>query len=363
MHPINFNNASLSWPDGTPCLVAVTATFSAGVTGVVGTNGSGKTTLMRLVDSSVAPTSGSVVVSGSVGVLPQQLTLAVDATVADLLGIRAVVDAVRAVVAGDVTPDHFDTIGNDWDVEARAAEELAAVGLDVDLDRTVGTLSGGETMLVALVGLRVRRFDIVLLDEPTNNLDRAARAKVYDLVTRWKGTMLVVSHDVALLRLVDQIAEVRDGSVSIHGGGWDAYRAAVETEQAAAERALRAAEQQLRVERRQRTEAQARLARRENAGKAAMARGMEKSQRDYFANRSERSVAKARGEADDKVVAAKAAVDAAEARLRADEGARIDLPDPAVAASRRLAELPGGESIQGPERVALVGPNGVGKPG
>lgn len=363
--PIVFNRVTAAWPDGTVCLHDVTATFSGGVTGVVGSNGAGKTTLLRLISGDLRPTSGTVTVGGAVDVLPQNLTLATDATVADLLGIRGVVDAIRAVEGGDSDPAHFDTIGDGWDVEARAAEELAGVGLEFELDRPVGTLSGGEAMLAAVVGLRVRGAEIALLDEPTNNLDAATRARVYDLLVRWRGTVLVVSHDVGLLRRVGQIAEVRGGGVALYGGSWDEYQEAVAVERAAAERGVRAAEAQLKVEKRQRIEAEKRLARRESAGRAAIARGMEKVQRDYFANRSTRSVGRERGEADDKVAAARAAVDEAEARLRDDERVRIDLPDPEVGASRRLAELTDATGrehvIQGPERVALVGPNGVGK--
>ena len=365
MFSVTFNHVHLAWPDGSSCLDDVTVAFPPGVTGVVGDNGSGKSTLLKLITGELRPTAGSVTAEGMVGVLPQNLTLRTDDTVADLLGIRAQVDAVRAIVAGDPDPAHFDAVGDDWDIEARAAEELGAVGLDLGLDRPVGTLSGGEAMLVALVGLSVRRLDVVLLDEPTNNLDRDTRARVYALVERWRGTLVVVSHDVELLRRVGSIVEVRDGGAKLFGGNWDVYREAVGVAQEAAARALRAAEQQLRVERRQKVEAEKRLARRENAGKPAAARGVSKAARDFYANRSEKAVAKARGEFDDKIAAARSAVDDAEARLRDDERVRIDLPDPGVGSGRRLAEIVDAAGavhvIQGPERVALVGPNGVGK--
>ena len=365
MFSVTFNHVHLAWPDGSPCLDDVTVAFPPGVTGVVGDNGSGKSTLLKLITGELRPTSGAVGVEGEVGVLPQNLILRTDDTVADLLGIRRRVDALRAIVAGDPDPAHFDAVGEDWDIEARAAEELGAVGLDLGLDRPVATLSGGEAMLVALVGLSVRRLDVVLLDEPTNNLDRDTRARVHQLVERWRGTLVVVSHDVELLRRVGAVVEVRDGGVELYGGNWEVYREAVGVAQEAAERALRAAEHMLRTERRQKVEAEKRLARRENAGKPAAARGVSKAARDFYANRSEKAVGKARGEFDDKIAAARSAVDEAESRLRDDERIRIDLPDPGVARGRRLAEIVDAAGavhvIQGPERVALVGPNGVGK--
>lgn len=334
---ISFNRVGLAWPDGTVCLDDVTAGFGPGVTAIVGDNGAGKSTLLRLVAGQLRPSVGTVLVNGAVGVLRQDVALDTRARVADLLGVGTVVDAVRAVTAGDARPHHFDAISDDWDVEARATEELAAAGLDLDLDRAVGTLSGGEATLAAIVGLRVRRTPIALLDEPTNNLDRPTRERVYDLVGRWPGTVLVVSHDIALLRRVTAIAELAGGCLTLHGGAWDDFRAAVETEQEAALRAVRAAEQQVRVERRQKVEAQRRLARRANAGRAAAAKGMSKAARDFYANRSEKAVGRARGELDARIDAAREAADAARARVREEASA----PEPRTAAATPAAAYAG----------------------
>src|SRR5690606_32048220 len=115
--------------------------------------------------------------------LPRRLTLDTDRRVAELLGIAAPLDAVRAITAGDVDRAHFDAVGDDWDIEARAEASLAEAGLDPSfLDRTVGELSGGEAVLVAVAGIRLRRAAITLLDEPTNNLDREARLRLADMV-------------------------------------------------------------------------------------------------------------------------------------------------------------------------------------
>uniref|UniRef100_UPI00109D3733 ATP-binding cassette domain-containing protein n=1 Tax=Microbacterium sp. K36 TaxID=2305439 RepID=UPI00109D3733 len=164
---------SLTWPDGTVALDGVSGAFGSGRTGLVGRNGAGKSTLLRLIAGELAPTSGTLSTSGEVAFLPQQLTLDVDRRVSDLLGATAALDAVRAITAGDVDPAHFDAVGDDWDIEARAEASLAEAGLaPAFLDRTVGELSGGEAGLVAIAGIRLRRAPITLLDEPTNNLDR-----------------------------------------------------------------------------------------------------------------------------------------------------------------------------------------------
>ena len=216
---ITLAGLSFAWPDGTSVLQDLSGTFGTGRTGLIGDNGSGKSTLLRLIAGALAPSSGTVAVTGTVGRLPQNLPLRTGASVADLLGIRSRLEALRAIEDGDPDPAHFDALGEDWDVEARSLAALSRSGLDgITLDRSVGTLSGGEAMLVALAGLRLAGDDIVLCDEPTNDLDRPARHRLYDAVRDWPGTLLVVSHDVELLNLMDATAELHAGALTVVGG-------------------------------------------------------------------------------------------------------------------------------------------------
>ncbi|MCW5952407.1 MAG: ABC-F family ATP-binding cassette domain-containing protein [Propionibacteriaceae bacterium] len=354
------------WPDGTPALTGLTGTFGRGRTGLIGANGAGKSTLLRLIAGRLRPRAGSIGTLGSVDYLPQTLTLDVDATLADLLGVRAVVDAVRAIEAGDTDPVLFDLVRDDWDLEARSVAALAEARLPAGLDRPVATLSGGETVLAALVGIRLRGASVALLDEPTNNLDGDSRTRLHDLVRSWRGTLIVVSHDLDLLELMDTTTELREGSLDVFGGPYSEYRAAVERDQAAAQQSLRTAEQLLRTERRQRIEAEQKIAHAERQGRK------DKINRRYVPaalhdrrNSAEKSAGARRGMLDAKIDAARAAVEQAEARVRDDDRIRVDLPDPQVPFGRRLAELTGSDGrrvvIQGPERIALTGPNGVGK--
>ncbi len=363
---VTLDRVSFHWPDGTVALDGVSGSFSHGRTGLVGRNGAGKSTLLTLISGERTPLSGQLTVAGAVDRLPQQLTLDVHRAVADLLGIDDALRAVRAIADGDVDPRHFDTVGDDWDVEARAVAALADAGLPADaLDRRVGSLSGGEAVLAALVGVRLRRAPIVLLDEPTNNLDRDARERVYELVRSWRGTLIVVSHDTALLDLMDETAELHAGEMSVYGGPYTAWRENFEREQAAARQAESAARQAVRREKRDRIEAETKIAQRAATGSRAQ---REKRVPGIVAgNRrsaAQVSAGKLRTEASEKLAEARAGLDAAGRRVRDDDSVRIDLPDPGVGAGRRLATLGDGERtwvIQGPERVALVGPNGAGK--
>lgn len=360
-------DATFTWPDGTPALTSLTAAFGTGRTGLIGANGAGKSTLLRLIAGELTPTSGTVSARGRVGYLPQQLALRTEASLADLLGVGEHLAALHALEAGDASAATFDALEDDWDVENRARATLDREELSgLALDRRLGTLSGGEAMLAALAGLRLSGHQIVLLDEPTNNLDREARHRLYDTIARWRGALIVVSHDVTLLDVMDETAELRAGELTVHGGNYTAYQEHLAGEQQAAEQALRTAEQTLRTEQRQRITAQTTLARRrryartdfENKRKPKVVMNQRKREAQV-------SAGKLRGELDAKVDAAAETVEQQAERVRSEERIRIDLPDPGVPAARRLAELHDGRGVpqilQGPQRIALTGPTGIGK--
>ncbi|MFE3291514.1 ABC-F family ATP-binding cassette domain-containing protein [Rhodococcus sp. NPDC059234] len=363
---VTLRDLTFEWPDGTVAIDRLSGTFTAGRTGLVGRNGAGKSTLLRLIAGLLHPTSGQVDTVGDVGYLPQTLTLGKNSTVAELLGIDGILTALRAIESGDVAAHRFDTVGDAWDIEARADEALHEIGFTAaDLDRRVDEVSGGEAMLIAITGLRIRRTPITLLDEPTNNLDRPTRAKLAEFVDAWPGTLIVVSHDLELLEHMDHTAELHAGRLDVFGGPYGAWKEHREQEQAAAVQAARSAQQALRVEKRQRIEAETKLARRERTAKKTQRDGgIPKILAGNRASKAQASAGSMRSTLDAKVDAAQAAVDAADLRVRGDEHIHLVLPDPDVPRSRRLAELSDADStivIQGPERVALVGPNGAGK--
>ncbi|MGL3150512.1 ABC-F family ATP-binding cassette domain-containing protein [Microbacterium sp. A82] len=363
---VTLDRLTFTWPDGSTALDTISGAFSAGSIGLVGRNGSGKSTLLRLIAGDLQPTSGAVHAAGEVAYLPQQLTLDVERRVAELLGVAPALDAVRAIALGDVDPAHFDAVGDDWDIEARAEASLAEAGLDPSfLDRSVGELSGGESVLVAIAGIRLRRAPITLLDEPTNNLDRDARAKLAAMVRSWKGTLIVVSHDVSLLELMDATAELYANTLSVFGGPYSEWRAWLDAEQDAAKQDERDAKQSLKKEKRQRIEAETKLAGRAQMGRKAF---IEKRVPKMVANgrkaAAQVSAGRLRAEVAEKESDARTALDEAGRRVRGDASMKIELPDPDVSASRRIATIADGERswiIQGPERVALIGRNGVGK--
>ncbi|WP_230312932.1 ABC-F family ATP-binding cassette domain-containing protein [Nakamurella alba] len=365
-HAVTLADVSFAWADGALLLDGVSGTFGRGRTGLIGANGAGKSTLLRLIAGELTPTAGSVTTHGRVGHLRQGVLLRKDAQVSDLLGIRSPLDAVRAIEAGSTSPQNYEAVGDRWDIAAEASAALDEAGLGrIDLDRRVGTLSGGEGIAVALIGLRLAEAQIALLDEPTNNLDSRARGQLLDLVADWKRTMIVVSHDVRLLNAMDATADLRDGALEFFGGTYDAYTEHLALEQAAAEQQLRTSEQELRTEKRQRIEAETKLARRQRYAKTDYRNKRKpKTVMRQRATEAQVSAGKHRGLLDDRVEAAELAVAAGESRVRRDVRIHLDLPDPDVPAGRALLRLDAGDfttELRGPERLALLGDNGVGK--
>ena len=394
------SDLSFSWPDGAPVLSGLTVSFGPGRTGLIGVNGSGKSTLLRLIAGELRPGSGVVRARGEVGYLPQAITLGTRRTVSDLLGITAARDALHAIEAGETGEAAFAAVGDDWDVEERARAWLDRLGLGqpglggVGLNDRVERLSGGETILVALAALFLRRPDIMLLDEPTNNLDLDARRRLYDAVASWSGVMVIVSHDRELLGLVDQVADLSGGGIRMYGGNLAAYTELLAAEQAAAERAVTAAAADVRREQRDLVDAQVKQARRDRQGRKVAASGsIPKIVADARKKHAQESAGRSRELHGERLQAARDRLDEAEQAIRDDAEIRVELPGTAVPAGRTVLTVTGLAGahwhpafaasaadpapsadpaaaqpgvlaefiVRGPERIALVGPNGSGK--
>ena len=215
--------------------------------GVVGPNGIGKTTLLRILAGLEPPDSGRVEVSppfAAVGYLAQSRQSAHDETVEQYLrrsgGVaqaeEAMSSALAAVAAGDLSraaQDGYDRAlarFNQVDpggFHERAAARLAALGAGADLlGSSMATLSGGELARAGLAALTLSRFEISLLDEPTNDLDFAGLEVLEQFVLGLSGGTMIVSHDRAFLaRTVTSVLEIDPHTRKsvLYGGGWAAY--------------------------------------------------------------------------------------------------------------------------------------------
>jgi ATPase subunit of ABC transporter with duplicated ATPase domains len=216
------------------------------VIGLVGANGAGKSTLLRTLAGAEpqALVAGTVSLSPSaavVGYLAQELERRADQSVQDFLARRtgvtraqqeldAATEALTNSAAG--ADDAYAAAFDRWlnlggaDLEERAEKVTSVLGLAVPLDRPLAGLSGGQMARVNLASLLLSRYDVFLLDEPTNDLDAAGLEILEDFVLKRRAGTVLVSHDRAFLdRTVDQVLELdlAQQQVRLYGGGYAAY--------------------------------------------------------------------------------------------------------------------------------------------
>lgn len=371
MPHLHLIDLSFTWPEGGTVLENISLSLGPGRHGLIGHNGAGKTTLLRLLSGELQPTSGSVVIDGDLAVLPQHLPDVATGTIGELLGVGETLAALDRIAAGSVDPDDFDTVGDDWDVAERLEAELARLGLpDLDLARPASSLSGGELTLAALAALLWRRPDVLILDEPTNNLDARARSLVHGALSGFTGVVLVVSHERDWLEDMDTIVEVRRGAVRTCAGGLSEFEAMVAAEQEAASQAVTTAQADVRRQRRELAESQTKQARRDRHGRTH-GRDIPKIIANEYKRRAQATAGRVRGMHEDRLRDSTDRLEDAKSRVRDDIEIRIDLPETAVPPSRKVfnaSELRSTHGrmqldldLRGPERVAITGPNGAGK--
>lgn len=361
-----------AWPDGDVVFDGLDVAFASGTTGLVGSNGAGKSTLLKLLTGELTAHQGSVSVPGVLGYLPQDIALRSGLRVDEILRLRELREALHRIESGSGSDDDFAVVGTRWDAEDRAVALLDRLGLSHivggrdDLDRVLGTLSGGESMLLALTAELLAEPDVLLLDEPTNNLDLDARARLYQAIGAFAGVVVVCSHDVELLDTVGSIAELRrDRSgpteLRMFGGNFTHYRSVVDAEQEAARAALHDAKNDVRKQERELVETRTKIDRRVRYGKKMFEQKREpKIVMGARKRAAQVSAGKLRNNHIEKVDDARAAMASAEDRLRDDREIRIDLPSTTVHEGQRIIDTADLEVV-GPERIALIGPNGSGK--
>jgi ATPase subunit of ABC transporter with duplicated ATPase domains len=373
---LTLESVALAAPDGRILVDSLDFSLGRERVGLVGRNGVGKTSLLRVILGEIAPARGTVQVGGRVAALRQTLAPPEGSTLADLIGVAGPLAVLDRIEAG--TPRGEDLDQADWLLPQRARAALARVGLGrLALDRPGRSLSGGQITRAALAGVLLAEPDLILLDEPTNNLDREARGAVAELLDGWEGAALVVSHDRELLAHMDAILELSSLGARVYGGGWDLYEERRAAEALAAAQGLETAARDADRVAREIQHGLERKARSDAAGRRARAKGdAPKMLLDARAERAEATGARQGRLADRRRDAAAAALEAAQARVERLKPLVPDMPASGLPAAKLVLAFedvafawPGDGPIlrscdlrlTGPERLAVVGRNGSGK--
>jgi ATPase subunit of ABC transporter with duplicated ATPase domains len=370
---LTIDRLSAAAPDGTALFSDLTMSLGHEVVGLVGRNGSGKSTLLAILAGEREPAAGTIARPAHVAMLRQVQPDA--GSVAEALGIAGDIARLARLEAGEGSAE--DAGLADWTLQERLDQAFARVGLSgLGLDRTVVSLSGGERTRLGLAAMLLDEPEVLLMDEPTNNLDTDGRAAIADLLAGWPGGAIVVSHDRALLEDVDRIVQLSPVGIISYGGGWSGF---VEARDAARERAAtgldqaqREVRQQARASQRQ-TEKQAR---RDKVGRAEGKRGgIPRILIGARIERSENTTARDSRIAGRLIEEADAQLGEARRQMEIVTPLRIELPPSRLPSGRKLLTFedvslsrdarrlfgPLSFTITGPERIVVSGANGSGK--
>lgn len=357
------------------------------VVGVVGANGAGKSTLLRILAGHAAPLAGSVAIAPSdafAGWLPQEHERrpgeTVGAHLARRTGATAATKAMESTAAalgsGEAgVDDAYAAALDHWlasgapDLDERIPSVLGDLRLDVGPDALMTSLSGGQAARVGLAALLLSRFDVVLLDEPTNDLDLDGLERLEQLVTGMRAGIVLVSHDREFLaRCVTRVVELdlAQQQVRVYDGGYDSFL----EERAVARRHAREAYEQF-------AETKADLVSRARTQREWSSQGVRNAMKKSPDNDKIRR--RAQSESSEKQAQKVRQMESRIARLdeveepRKEWELRFDIAaaprSSSVVATADAALVRRGDFVLGPvsvqvgagDRIGIVGPNGAGK--
>ncbi|AOI58661.1 ABC-F family ATP-binding cassette domain-containing protein [Burkholderia diffusa] len=376
---VALHHVSFRFDDGVTLFDSLDLSIDRTPTGIVGRNGVGKSLLAQLIAGRRTPSTGTIDRQTPVVYVAQQHDEALAGTrsVAQIASLDAPLAALARLADGRATAHDFDLIDDRWDLAERLRTALDATGLhDVRADTPAHALSGGQMARVALIGALLSNAGLLVLDEPTNHLDAPGRAWLRSALDGWRGGVVIVSHDRALLAHVQRIVELTPHGVRAYGGNYALYRAQRDAQHDAAQAALEHA----RIERgrvRRRLEQEHDTIQRHAAGSLRDAKTANLS--SGAKQRRKGAARNIMGQVRRDQLAFKATLDErvqeAAARVEAHAPVLVSLPGTEVSARRQLFTLEHAQfpwpiagrtdaltwSASGPVRIALTGPNGCGK--
>lgn len=345
---------------------------------IVGNNGVGKSTLLKIIAGQIPLTSGQISLDAEPYVVPQQFGQFDHLSVAQALQVDEKLRAFKEILAGNVTEETLHVLNDDWTIEERCESALAHWQLNgLDLDQPVSSLSGGQKTKVFLAGISIHQPELVLMDEPTNHLDWDSRQLLYAFIRNTASTLLIVSHDRKLLRLLDTICEMTPTGIRVYGGNYDFYTEQKEIERQALQNELKHAEKRLKKAKEKERETLERQQKLDSRGKQKQEKsGVARIMMNTMRNNAEKSTAKVKGIHSDKIEGISGDLQQVRSKLPEFDRIRFGLEHSSLHkgkilfkgtnlnvryGNRLLWKNPLDIQINSGERISIQGPNGSGK--
>jgi ATPase subunit of ABC transporter with duplicated ATPase domains len=214
---------------------------------LIGNNGVGKSTLLKIIAGELQASAGSLKTDAKPYYVPQIFGQFNHFTVAEALQVGDKLNALKEILHGNVTEENLEMLNDDWTIEERCNEALEYWQLtDLDLSQKLESLSGGQKTKVFLAGISIHQPELILLDEPSNHLDLAARKLLYNFIQNTSGTLIIVSHDRKLLNLLSTVYELSKHGITVYGGNYDFYAEQKQIENNALQQDIHSKEKALR---------------------------------------------------------------------------------------------------------------------
>ena len=216
---IEFRRAAVTY-DGEPVLQRLTVSLAEQRIGIIGSNGSGKSTTVRMINGLIEPTSGEVLYDG---LSPQSNGKEIRKRVGFVFS-----DAESQIVMPRVADDVAFSLRRFKlprdEVRRRVTEALDRFGLADRAEHSPHTLSGGEKQMLALASVLVIQPDTIIADEPTTLLDLRNRRRIVRELMALPQQLIVVTHDLEMLREFERVLVIDDGSLVFDGAPSDAIK-------------------------------------------------------------------------------------------------------------------------------------------
>ena len=264
---------------------------------LIGNNGVGKSTLLKLIAKGLEPDDGQISSEIKPYYIPQIFGQFNHLTIAQALQVDTKLNALHEILNGNVDENNFSLLNDDWTIEDRCQEALSYWNIsNLSLSQKLSDLSGGQKNKVFLAGIFIHQPTFILLDEPSNHLDKSSRKLLYDFIQTSKSTFIVVSHDRELLRLLNPIYELNQNEIKVYGGNYDFYKEQKEIELNSLNQDIQSKEKELRKAKEKERKTIERQNRLDSRGKQKQSKaGMGKGMMDKMKNDAENSTAKLKG--------------------------------------------------------------------